>query len=219
MISDLFSLQVSNIRRSPADDFRMMNSLHGTQTIRNWWGSGVVIPGRGFVMNNAMADFSPKVGVRTTQGLAYGMANAIAPGKTPLSSMCPGIVMKDGTPFLAYGAAGGPRIITSNLQTILNAIDYDMLADSCVRHPHICCLTLEQGLEVEEGISPDTLKILEERGHRLLPSTDYGVLAVMPNGISHVDGKFFPGGTSRTDGGGGALTEAGTMAINGMCFC
>ena len=65
-----------------------------TQTIRNWWGCGVVIPGRGFIMNNTMADFSPKVGVRTTQGLAYGMANAVRPGKTPLSSMSPTIVLK-----------------------------------------------------------------------------------------------------------------------------
>ena len=67
-------------------------------------------------MNNTMADFSAKVGVRTTQGLAYGMANAVRPGKTPLSSMSPSIVMKDGKPFLSVGAAGGPRIITSTLQ-------------------------------------------------------------------------------------------------------
>ena len=87
-----------------------------TQTIRNWWGCGVVIPGRGFIMNNTMADFSPKVGVRTTQGLAYGMANAVRPGKTPLSSMSPTIVLKDGEPVLAVGSAGGPRIITSTLQ-------------------------------------------------------------------------------------------------------
>ncbi len=194
------------------------NVLSQTQTIRNWWGSGVVVPGRGFVMNNAMADFSAKVGVRTTQGLAYGMANAIRPGKTPLSSMCPSIVMKDGVPFLALGAAGGPRIITSNLQTILNCIDYDMLADSAVRYPHICSLTLNQGLELEEGISPDTIKLLEQKGHNLLHTTDYGVLGVLPNGIRNVDGIFFPGGTSRADGGGGALTESGTIVIDGLCF-
>ena len=197
---------------------RYGNVLSQTQTIRNWWGSGVVVPGRGFLMNNAMADFSAKAGVRTTQGLAYGMANAIRPGKTPLSSMCPTIVMKDGVPFLALGAAGGPRIITSNLQTILNCIDYGMMADSAVKHAHMCCLTLDQGLELESGFSPDTVKLLEEWGHRIKETGDFGVLLVLPNGILNVDGMFFPGGTSRTDGGGGVLTEAGTMAIDGLCF-
>lgn len=194
------------------------NVLVQTQTIRNWWGSGVVVPGRGFVMNNAMADFSAKVGVRTTQGLAYGMANAIRPGKTPLSSMCPTIVMKDGKPFLALGAAGGPRIITSNLQTIVNSIDYGMMVDSAVRMPHMCCMTLEQGLELESGFSPDTVKILAARGHNIKETTDFGVLPVMPNGIMKLGDTFFPGGTTRVDGGGGALTESGAIAIDGLCF-
>ena len=194
------------------------NALSQTQTVRNWWGSGVVIPGRGFIMNNAMADFSAKAGVRTTQGLAYGMANAIRPGKTPLSSMSPTIVMKDGKPFLTAGAAGGPRIITSTLQTIINAIDYDMLPDSGLKHAHLCCLSKEQGLELEEGFSPDTIKILKERGHFIKHTSDFGVLLVMPNGILKVGDTFFPGGTNRADGGGGALTESGAMAIDGLCF-
>lgn len=194
------------------------NVISQTQTIRNWWGCGVVIPGRGFIMNNTMADFSAKVGVRTTQGLAYGMANAVRPGKTPLSSMSPTIVMKDGKPFLTVGAAGGPRIITSTLQLILNSIDYGMMMDSAVKHPHMCCLTLDQGLELEEGFSPDTIKILEQRGHTIKSTGDFGVLLVMPNGIRNEDGTFYPGGTSRVDGGGGVLTADGTMAIDGLCF-
>lgn len=194
------------------------NVVSQTQTIRNWWGCGVVIPGRGFIMNNTMADFSAKVGVRTTQGLAYGMANAVRPGKTPLSSMSPTIVMKDGKPFLSVGAAGGPRIITSTLQLILNSIDYGMMMDSAVKHPHMCCLTLDQGLELEEGFSPDTIKILEARGHSIKSTGDFGVLLVMPNGIRNEDNTFYPGGTSRVDGGGGVLTADGTMAIDGLCF-
>lgn len=189
-----------------------------TQTIRNWWGCGVVIPGRGFIMNNTMADFSPKVGVRTTQGLAYGMANAVRPGKTPLSSMSPTIVLKDGEPVLAVGSAGGPRIITSTLQLIINTLDYGMMMDSAVKTPHMCCLTRDQGLELEEGFSPDTVKLLEARGHKIAGTTDFGVLLVMPNGIMKKDGQFFPGGTSRVDGGGGVLTKAGTAAIDGICF-
>ena len=195
------------------------NVLSQTQTIRKWWGCGVVIPGRGFVMNNTMADFSAKVGVRTTQGLAYGMANAVRPGKTPLSSMSPSIVMKDGKPFLSVGAAGGPRIITSTLQLIINAIDYGMMMDSAVKSPHMCCLTLDQGLELEEGFSPDTIRILKERGHKIKETSDFGVLLVLPNGIENLDGAFFPGGTSRVDGGGGVLTESGAICIDGFCFC
>ena len=189
-----------------------------TQTIRNWWGCGVVIPGRGFIMNNTMADFSPKVGVRTTQGLAYGMANAVRPGKTPLSSMSPTIVLKDGEPVLAVGSAGGPRIITSTLQLIIHTLDYGMMMDSAVKTPHMCCLTRDQGLELEEGFSPDTVELLEARGHKIAGTTDFGVLLVMPNGIMKKDGQFFPGGTSRVDGGGGVLTKAGTAAIDGICF-
>lgn len=194
------------------------NVVVQTQTIRNWWGCGVVVPGRGFVLNNTMADFSPKVGVRTTQGLAYGMANAIRPGKTPLSSMSPTILLKDNAPFLAVGAAGGPRIITSTLQMIINVVDYDMLMEPATRAPHMCCLTLEQGLELEDGFSPDTTKILASRGHKILETGSFAELAVMPNGVMNINGEFFPAGCNRADGGGGVLTQFGTIAMDGICF-
>jgi len=169
-------------------------------------------------MNNTMADFSPKVGVRTTQGLAYGMANAVRPGKTPLSSMSPSIVMKDSKPFLSVGTAGGPRIITSTLQLILNIIDFGMMMEPAVKTPHMCCLTKSQGLELEDGFSPDTIKLLEARGHKIINTTSFGELLVMPNGVMNTAGYFFPCGSSRNDGGGGALTEYGTIAIDGICF-
>ena len=194
------------------------NVVVQTQTIRNWWGCGVVVPGRGFIMNNTMADFSPKVGVRTTQGLAYGMANAVRPGKTPLSSMSPTIVLKNGKPFLAVGSAGGPRIITSTLQLIINTIDYAMMMEPATRAPHMCCLSLDQGLELEDGFSPDTIKILKERGHKVITTGSYGELLVMPNGVMNREGEFFPAGCNRADGGGGALTEFDTVAIDGICF-
>ena len=97
------------------------NAFSQTQTIRDWFGCGIVVDGLGFVLNNAMSDFSAAVGAMTSQGLAYGSANAIQGGKTPLSSMSPSMVFKDGKPFLAIGAAGGPRIITGTLQGIVNA--------------------------------------------------------------------------------------------------
>lgn len=194
------------------------NVVVQTQTIRNWWGSGVVIPGRGFIMNNAMADFSPKVGVRTTQGLAYGMANAIRPGKTPLSSMSPTIVLKDGVPYLAVGAAGGPRIITSTLQMILNVIDYGMMMEPATRAPHMCCLTKDQGLELEDGFSPDTVRILERRGHNIQHTTSDANLLVMPNGILCMENKFYAAGCNRTGGAGGTLSKSGAIALDGITF-
>ena len=197
---------------------KMGNVLVQTQTIRNWWGCGVVVDGRGFVLNNAMADFSPKVGVKTTQGLSYGMANAIRPGKTPLSSMSPTIILKDGKPVLAVGAAGGPRIITSTLMMILNTIDYGMIMDPAVKLPHMCSLSQQQGLELEFGYSADTIRLLREKGHNVVEIGPYGELAEMPNGILLKDGLFFPSGTCRCDGGGGALTEFNTFVIEGITF-
>lgn len=84
------------------------NMISQTQTVRSYWGSGVMVDGFGFVMNNAVSDFSAKAGTLTTQGLVYGTANGIEGGKTPLSSMNPALVFKDGMPLLSVGAAGGP---------------------------------------------------------------------------------------------------------------
>ncbi|WP_303063887.1 gamma-glutamyltransferase [Acidaminococcus massiliensis] len=197
---------------------RFGNVFAQTQTIRNWWGCGVVIPHRGFIMNNAMADFSPKAGVRTTQGLAYGEANSVQPGKTPLSSMCPTLVFKDGKPVLAVGCAGGPRIITSVLQMIINTLEYGRMMEPAVRTPFMCCLTKEQGLELEDGFSPDTIALLEKKGHKVIVPPNVGVMSCMPNGIMYKDGLFYPAGTNRVDGGGGVLTQDGSIGIDGLCF-
>ncbi len=90
--------------------------------------------------------------------------------------------------------------------------------DSAVKTPHLCCLTLNQGLELEAGFSPDTVKLLKKKGHRIKVLGELAVLLVMPNGILCRDGIFYPGGTSRVDGGGGALTESGGMCIEGLYF-
>ena len=84
------------------------NMISQTQTVRSYWGSGVMVDGFGFVMNNAVSDFSAKAGTLTTQGLVYGTANGIEGGKTPLSSMNPTLVFKDGMPLLSVGAAAAP---------------------------------------------------------------------------------------------------------------
>ena len=192
------------------------NAFSQTQTIRDWFGCGIVVDGLGFVLNNAMSDFSAAVGAMTSQGLAYGSANAIQGGKTPLSSMSPSMVFKDGKPFLAIGAAGGPRIITGTLQGIVNAIDFDMTPEQLVNAPYINCLTRAQGLEVEYGISGDTRKILEEMGHKIVPVPVDQAMSTMLNNVMCIDGEFYAAGTKRVDGCGGALLPGGHIVLEGV---
>nr|WP_243037083.1 gamma-glutamyltransferase [Clostridium sp. AF20-17LB] len=192
------------------------NAFSQTQTIRDWFGCGIVVDGLGFVLNNAMSDFSAAVGAMTSQGLAYGSANAIQGGKTPLSSMSPSMVFKDGKPFLAIGAAGGPRIITGTLQGIVNAIDFDMTPEQLVNAPYINCLTRVQGLEVEYGISGDTRKILEEMGHKIVPVPVDQAMSTMLNSVMRIDGEFYAAGTKRVDGCGGALLPGGHIVLEGV---
>ena len=192
------------------------NAFSQTQTIRDWFGCGIVVDGLGFVLNNAMSDFSAAVGAMTSQGLAYGSANAIQGGKTPLSSMSPSMVFKDGKPFLAIGAAGGPRIITGTLQGIVNAIDFDMTPEQLVNAPYINCLTRAQGLEVEYGISGDTRKILEEMGHKIVPVPVDQAMSTMLNSVMCIDVEFYAAGTKRVDGCGGALLPGGHIVLEGV---
>ena len=195
------------------------NAVALTQTIGNWWGSGVVVPGRGFCLNDMMCDFSGKTGVRTSMGMAYsGTANIVRPGATPLSSMTPTIVLKNGDPVIACGAAGGPRIITQVLQMIINVVDHDMRIDYAVRSPFINCLTKVQGLELEYGISPDTMKMLETRGHHLQLCTPGEVLTECPNGVEKHDGELYVCDPSRIDGVGGVLTKSGGKAFYGYLY-
>lgn len=195
---------------------RFGNAVSQTQTVRDWFGCGIVVDGCGFVLNNAMSDFSAKPGALTSQGLAYGNANSVQGGKTPLSSMAPSMVFKDGRPFLAIGAAGGPRIITGTVQGIVNAIDFHMLPEQLVRQPFINCLTRAQGLELEFGISQDTVRLLEERGHRPICLPPDQAMSTMLNSVMYVDGEYHAAGTQRVDGCGGALLSDGHVLMDGI---
>lgn len=195
---------------------RFGNAVSQTQTVRDWYGSGIVVDGYGFVLNNAMSDFSAKPGALTSQGLTYGNANSIQGGKTPLSSMSPCMVFRDGRPFLAIGAAGGPRIITGTLQGIVNAVDFGMLPEQLVRQPYINCLTRDQGLEVEFGISGDTLRLLEQMGHRPVLVPVDKAMSTMLNSVMYVDGEYHAAGTQRVDGCGGALLSTGHIILDGI---
>ncbi len=143
------------------------NVVSNTYTINFGYGAGIVAAGTGILLNNEMDDFSAKPGVPNAYGLVGGDANAIEPGKRPLSSMTPTIVMKDGEAFLATGSPGGSHIITTTLQIIMNVIDHGMNVAMATAAPRVHHQWLPDELRVERGISPDTLKQLAARGHRV----------------------------------------------------
>ena len=144
------------------------NAVAVTQTVNLILGSGITVPGTGIVMNDQMDDFSIAPGVPNAFGLVDTTgANAVAPGKRPLSSMSPTILVKDGRPFMVTGSPGGPRIITTTLLTILNVIDYHMDASEAVAAPRIHHQWLPDVLEVEPGTVSDVIQDLRRRGHEV----------------------------------------------------
>ena len=143
------------------------NAVSVTYTLNDWFGARVVASGTGVLLNDEMDDFAPNVGVANIYGFVLGDANAIAPGKTPRSSMSPTIVTKDGKPVLILGTPGGSRIITTVLQTILNLIDFQMNIQEAVDAPRIHNQWLPDVTNIERyALSPDTRRVLESMGHR-----------------------------------------------------
>ncbi|MFD2189211.1 gamma-glutamyltransferase [Pistricoccus aurantiacus] len=142
-------------------------AVSNTYTINFSYGSGIVVEGAGFLLNNEMDDFSAKPGVPNAYGLIGGEANKIEPGKRMLSSMTPTIVKKDGKNYLVTGSPGGSRIITTTLQVLMNVIDHKMNIQTAVSVPRIHHQWLPDEIRVEQGISPDTIELLEEKGHKV----------------------------------------------------
>ncbi|MGI9535929.1 MAG: gamma-glutamyltransferase [Desulfocapsaceae bacterium] len=155
---------------------RYGNAVSNTYTINFSYGSGIVVDGAGFLLNNEMDDFSSKPGVPNAYGLLGGEANKVEPNKRMLSSMSPTIVKKDGKNFLVTGSPGGSRIITTTLQVIMNVIDHGLNVMSAVSAPRIHHQWLPDELRVEEGLSPDTIKILEEKGHNVVRKSSMGAI-------------------------------------------
>ncbi|MCV6606533.1 MAG: gamma-glutamyltransferase, partial [Porticoccaceae bacterium] len=143
------------------------NVVSNTYTLNFSYGSGIAVPGTGFLLNNEMDDFSAKPGQPNAYGLVGGEANAIEPRKRPLSSMTPTMVFKDGKPWMATGSPGGSAIINVVLQTILNMVDFDMNVAEAAIVPRIHHQWLPDRLRLEEGISPDTQLLLVRQGHHL----------------------------------------------------
>ncbi len=141
------------------------NLVSNTYTLNFSFGSHIAVPGTGMLLNNEMADFAAKPGTSNAFSLLHGEANRIAGGKRPLSSMSPTMVFRDGQPWLATGSPGGSLIITTVLQTILNAMVFDMNIASAAAGARVHHQWMPDKLRVENGVSPDTIKLLEGMGH------------------------------------------------------
>ena len=143
------------------------NAVAVTTTLNDSFGSRVTAEGMGFLLNDEMDDFAAKQGVPNMFGLIQGPANAIGPGKRPLSAMAPTIVLKDGKLFLVLGSPGGPRIITTVANILMGVVDYGMNIQEAVNAPRFHHQWLPDVTRVEQGFSPDTIKRLEGMGHRI----------------------------------------------------
>ena len=143
------------------------NVVSNTTTLNFSFGSGIAVTGAGFLLNNEMDDFSAKAGVPNAYGLIGHEANEIASGKRPLSSMTPTIVLKDGNAWFATGSPGGSRIITTVLQMVVNVIDHGMNIAEAEAAPRMHHQWLPDVLQLESGFSPDSIRILEARGHKI----------------------------------------------------
>jgi gamma-glutamyltranspeptidase/glutathione hydrolase len=171
--------QITGAEPSETTHYTVVDSdgtvVSNTYTINNGFGSAVTVKGAGFLLNDEMDDFAAQPGKPNMFGLIQGERNAVQPGKRPLSAMTPTIVLrKDGTPWFALGAAGGPRIISAVLQTIINVIDHDMDIQQALDAPRIHHQWMPDELLMEPyGMSPDTRKILETYGQKLAAKPVY----------------------------------------------
>lgn len=144
------------------------NAVAVTTTLNDSFGSAVTAGKLGFLLNDEMDDFTSKPGVPNGYGLIQGEANAIGPGKRPLSAMAPTIVLKDGKLFMVLGSPGGPRIISTVANILMGVIDYGMDIQQAVNAPRFHHQWLPDEIDIEKtGISPDTIKLLQARGHKI----------------------------------------------------
>lgn len=183
--------------------------VSNTYTLNSSFGSAVTVKGAGFVLNNEMDDFTAAPGTLNAWGLRQGEANAIQPRKRPLSSMTPTVLLRAGRPWVALGSPGGPGIINSVLQTIVNLVDFEMDLQEAIELPRIHHQWMPDEIAWElRGVNPDTRRILIERGHRFREKPDYrgdvdplmgDVEAVMVDAEGHRLGGSDPrrGGESR----------------------
>src|SRR5664280_1632665 len=161
------------------------NAVSNTTTLNFSYGLGLVADGTGVLLNNELDDFTAKPGAANAYDLVGFNANLPGPGKRPLSSMTPTIVLKDGKPVLVTGSPGGSRIISAVLQVITNVIDFHMPIDYAVTAPRLHHQWQPDEVYAEPGFAPDVLDALEARGHTIVatePHTSANSIQVTPNG-------------------------------------
>jgi gamma-glutamyltranspeptidase/glutathione hydrolase len=143
------------------------NAVSVTTTLNDSFGSRITGEGLGFLLNDEMDDFAAKQGVPNAYGLIQGPANAIGPGKRPLSAMTPTIVLKNGKLFLVLGSPGGPTIITTVANILIGVVDFSLDIQEAVNAPRFHHQWLPDQILVEDRLSPDTMNVLRSRGHKL----------------------------------------------------
>lgn len=187
------------------------NAASVTYTLNDWFGAKVTAAGTGVLLNNEMDDFTVKPGVPNLYGLVQGEANAIAPGKRPLSSMSPTIVNKDGKPVLVLGTPGGSRIITAVAQVIIHMVDHGMNVQEAVDAPRFHQQWLPDVTNAEPyAFSADTLKLLRDKGHALGNAQPANHLAVIAVGAPTLGGQ--PVGNNRLYGANDPRRNTGLAA-------
>lgn len=157
-----------------------------TQTINTTFGSKVIVPGTGIFLNDQMDDFSAQPGTPNAFGLVGAEANAVAPGKRPLSSMSPTIVLRDGHPILSIGAAGGPTIISQTVLNLVAVLDLGLPLDAALAQPHFHHQWQPDELRLEARVSDTVREFLTKLGHHLDPVKNIGAA----NGVAWSDGTF-----------------------------
>ena len=143
------------------------NAVAVTTTLNDSFGARVTVDGLGFLLNDEMDDFASKQGVPNVYGLIQGPANAIGPHKRPLSAMTPTIVLKNGKLFLVLGSPGGPTIITTVANVLMGVLDFGLDIQAAVNAPRFHHQWLPDEILAEDRISPDTIHLLEAKGHKI----------------------------------------------------
>jgi gamma-glutamyltranspeptidase/glutathione hydrolase len=211
---DILPGKFSDIESTQTTHFTVIdrwgNIVTNTYTLNFSFGSGKIATGTGFFLNNEMDDFSAKPGTPNAYGLVGGVANSIQPGKRPLSSMSPTLVFKGDQPVLVTGSPGGSRIITSVLHQIVNLIDFKMNIAEAAHLPRFHHQWYPDQLFMERGFSPDTIKILEQRGHKIKQSGASGSV----QSISFGDGWYFGASDPRREG----ARTVGVMSNGSLIF-
>jgi gamma-glutamyltranspeptidase/glutathione hydrolase len=183
------------------------NAVSLTYTLEYGYGSRIVVPGAGFLLNNEMGDFNAGPELTNAEGLIGTKPNLAMPGKRMLSSMTPTILAKDGKLFMVTGSPGGRTIINTVLLTILNVVDFGMNAQQAVDAPRFHHQWLPDRISYERnGISPDTLSILTSRGHEFRENSAQGVAEVI---VYNAKDDVLEGGVDRRapDGGAGLVIK------------